>query len=89
VKFTIDKKAPAAPTVSKVTTRTTKVTGKAEAGSTVFIKLGTKAIGIAKADKYGKYTVSIPKQKAGTILYVTAKDKAGNVSKATKITVSK
>jgi hypothetical protein len=72
-----------------VTTRTTKVTGKAEAGSTVVIKVGTKVIGIAKADKYGKFTVSIAKQKSGSILFVSPKDKAGNVSKATKVTVSK
>jgi hypothetical protein len=89
VKFTIDKTAPLAPTVSKVTTMTTKVTGKAEAGSTVYVKVGTKAIGIATADKYGNYTVTIPKQKAGTILYVTAKDKAKNVSKAKIVSVSK
>ncbi|TDL71131.1 DUF1533 domain-containing protein [Rhodococcus qingshengii] len=89
VKFTMDKTAPTAPIVNKVTTKTTKVTGKAEAGSAVVIKVGTKIIGTATADKDGNYTVSIAKQKAGTILYVTAKDKAGNVSAATKVTVTK
>jgi uncharacterized repeat protein (TIGR02543 family) len=89
VKFTIDKTPPLAPKVNKVTSMTTKVTGKAEAGSTVVIKVGTKVIGTAKADKYGKFTVSIKKQKIGRILYVSAKDKAGNVSKATKVTVRK
>jgi uncharacterized repeat protein (TIGR02543 family) len=89
VKFTIDKSAPTAPIVNKVTTKTTKVTGKAEAGSAVVIKVGTKIIGTATADKDGNYTVSIAKQKAGTNLNVTAKDKAGNVSAATKVTVTK
>jgi hypothetical protein len=89
VKFTIDKTAPTVPKVNKVTTKTTRVTGKTETGSTVVIKVGTKVIGTATTDKYGNYTVSIAKQKAGTILYVTAKDKAGNVSKARKVIVSK
>ena len=89
VKFTIDKTAPKAPKVNKVTSKTTKVTGTAEAGSTVVVKAGKKLIGSGVADKKGKFKVTIAKQKAGTILYVTTKDKAGNVSVARKTPVSK
>ena len=85
----LDKTAPSAPTVNKVTDKSTKVTGKAEAGSTVTIKSQNKKVGSAKADKNGKYTVKISKKKAGVNLYVSAKDKAGNTGKATKVTVKK
>ena len=84
-----DKTAPSAPKVDKVTDHSKKVTGKAEAGSTVTVKYKDKKIGSAKADKKGKYTVKISKQKAGSSLSVTAKDKAGNTGKATKVIVKK
>ncbi|NWQ43506.1 S8 family serine peptidase [Bacillus sp. EB106-08-02-XG196] len=87
--FTIDKTAPIAPTVDTVTSKTKEVTGTAEANSTIVIKEGKDTIGIGKTDQDGKFTISIEKQKKGTNLYVTAKDKAGNVSTATKVTVSK
>ncbi|WP_088043327.1 S8 family serine peptidase [Bacillus sp. EAC] len=89
VKFTIDTKSPKAPIVDKVSSKTTKVSGKAESGSTIVFKVGTKIIGTGKADKFGKFSVSILKQRAGTIIYGTAKDKAGNVSIATKVSVKK
>ena len=87
VKFAIDKKAPSTPSVDKITVKTTKVTGKAEAYSTVSVKVSGKVIGSKKADKYGKFSISIKKQKAGKVVEVVAVDKAGNVSKAKKVTV--
>ncbi len=89
VNFTIDKTAPNAPTVDTVTSKSTNVTGTAEAISTIVVKEGKETIGIGKTDQYGKFTISIEKQKKGTNLYVTVKDQAGNVSSATKVTVSK
>lgn len=88
VNFTIDKTANA-PTVDTVTSKTTEVTGTAEANSTIVVKEGKDTIGIGKTDQDGKFTISIKKQKKGTNLYITAKDQAGNVSTATKVTVSK
>ncbi|MGE7603385.1 S8 family serine peptidase [Peribacillus sp. NPDC097675] len=85
----LDKTAPSAPKVDLVTDQSKKVTGKAEAGSTVTIKSQNKKVGSAVADKKGKYTVKISKKKAGVNLYVSAKDKAGNTGKATKVTVKK
>jgi hypothetical protein len=85
----VDKTPPAAPKVNKVTVTSTSVTGKAEASSTVYVKAGKNVIGQAKANKSGSYSVKIKKQKAGTVLYVYAKDKAGNTGKATKTTVKK
>ncbi|MED4206269.1 bifunctional 2',3'-cyclic-nucleotide 2'-phosphodiesterase/3'-nucleotidase [Neobacillus mesonae] len=85
----VDKTAPAPAKAGKVTIKTTKVVGKAEAGAKVEVRVGKKLIASAIADKKGKYFVIIKKQKAGTVFTITVKDKAGNVSKATKVKVSK
>ncbi|PEJ25934.1 hypothetical protein CN689_25130 [Peribacillus butanolivorans] len=84
-----DKTAPSIPSVNTVTTKSTKVTGKAEANSTVYVKASKKVIGSAKATSKGTYSVKIPKQKAGKNLYIYAKDKAKNVSASRKVTVKK
>ena len=78
---------PEKPTVNEVTDKSTTVTGRAEADSTIEVKANGKVIGsgIAKAD--GTFSVTIPVQKAGTTLSVTATDKAGNVSESTVVTV--
>ncbi|PAE25776.1 Ig-like domain-containing protein [Bacillus sp. 7894-2] len=84
----VDKTAPSAPKVDAVKDYDKKVTGKAEAGSKVTVKKGSSTLGAATADKYGKFSVSIKSaQKAGTVLSLTAADKAGNVSKTAKVTV--
>ncbi|MCM3118422.1 Ig-like domain-containing protein [Neobacillus sp. MER 74] len=82
----IDKTAPVTPTVYTVSTLSKVVTGKAEAGAIVTVTIGTKKY-IAKADVKGNFKVTIPVQKAGTKVVVTAKDKAGNVSVAKSVIV--
>ncbi|HWI47057.1 MAG TPA: Ig-like domain-containing protein, partial [Rummeliibacillus sp.] len=84
-----DKIAPVTPKVNAVTSKTTAVKGKAEKGSTVTVKAKSKTIGKAKATSKGNFSVKIKKQKAGTSLYVTAKDKDGNTSKAKKVIVKR
>ncbi|MDR4935252.1 S8 family serine peptidase [Rossellomorea marisflavi] len=84
-----DKTPPAAPKVNSVNDKSTSVKGKTEAGATVTVKVKNKKLGEAKANKKGEFTVKIKKQKAKTVLSVTAKDKAGNVSKAKNVTVKK
>ncbi|MGC9933791.1 Ig-like domain-containing protein [Priestia aryabhattai] len=84
-----DTVAPNKPTVNKVDNNDKVVTGKAEAGSTVTVNVGKNRIGYAKASSNGSFSVSIPVQKAGTTINVTAKDSAGNVSKLTYVTVVK
>jgi hypothetical protein len=85
----IDKTPPVKPTVSTVTTVSTKVTGKAEAGTNVIVKVGSKVIGTATVGKDGKYSVEIPKQKVKVVLTVSVKDKGGNESVAVKVAVKK
>ncbi|MFJ8255960.1 S8 family serine peptidase [Peribacillus asahii] len=84
----IDQTSPALPAVKSVGDHTTKLTGTAEAGSTVRVKSGIKQLGAAKANSEGKFTITMKtKQKAGMLLKITATDKAGNVSAATTIKV--
>ncbi|MGE7922866.1 Ig-like domain-containing protein [Viridibacillus arvi] len=85
----IDKTAPKTPSVNSVRTTSTKVTGKAEAGSKVYVKAGSKIIGLATASKKGTFSVTIKKQKVNTKLSIYSKDKSGNVGKAKVITVKK
>ncbi|WP_340598930.1 Ig-like domain-containing protein (plasmid) [Priestia megaterium] len=82
-----DETAPSVPTVNEVTEKSTSVTGTAEAGSTVIVKVGTSPIGEAKANTDGKFTITIPVQKAGTILMVIATDESGNASNTIEVTV--
>ena len=83
-----DKTPPTKPSVKQVTDKDKKVTGKAEVGAKVTVKVGKKILGTATADKKGKFSVKISKQKAGKVLSITAEDKAGNISKVTKSTVA-
>ncbi|KAB2865931.1 MAG: DUF4175 domain-containing protein, partial [Exiguobacterium chiriqhucha] len=82
-----DQTAPEAPTANEVTNQSTKVTGAAEAGSTVTVSTGTDTF-TDTADADGVYAVAIPKQEAGTVLTITATDESGNVSEALKVTVT-
>jgi hypothetical protein len=83
----VDKTPPSKPTVNTVSDLTTAVKGKAEAYATVSVNRGTTTIGKGTALSNGTYSVTIPKQKAGTKLTVYARDKAGNLSSGATVTV--
>lgn len=83
----LDKTAPSVSTVNPVSDKSTAVSGKTEAGAAVTVAIGSWKSKVKLADAKGKFTVTIPKQKAGTKLNVTAKDKAGNVSAAKSLVV--
>lgn len=82
-----DTAPPAPPAVNAVTSLSTFISGKTEANAVITIKSGTKVIASGKADSKGQFKVTIPKQKAGVKLAVTAKDAAGNTSSAVNINV--
>ncbi|SHP74721.1 Neutral metalloprotease precursor [Mycobacteroides abscessus subsp. abscessus] len=82
-----DRTPPALPSVNTVTTRSTSISGKAEANAYVFVKVGTKVIVSTKANQYGTFAAAMSKQKSGTVLSVYAKDASGNVGKLLKVTV--
>ena len=44
-------------------------------------------VGTELSNQEGKFSITIPKQVAGTVIEVTAKDGAGNVSAVTQVTV--
>ena len=80
----------AMPTVNQVKDTAKTITGKAEKGSTVTVKKGTAQLGKAIVNGKGQYKINIKnKQKAGTRLSITAKSKAGYMSKARTVTVIK
>ncbi|MGM0924309.1 MAG: Ig-like domain-containing protein [Bacillota bacterium] len=83
----VDVVAPSKPTVNKVDNNDKVVTGKAEVNSTVTVKNGNTVLGTAKTPSNGSFSVTIPVQRPGTKLTITAKDGAGNVSSAASVTV--
>lgn len=87
-KLTIDySTGPAAPTVNPVDSDDTTVTGTAEAGSTVTVKVGGSSIGSAVANaSTGAFSVTITPQVASTVLDVTATTTSEGA--ATSVTVS-
>ncbi|MEK5389663.1 Ig-like domain-containing protein [Margalitia sp. FSL K6-0131] len=84
-KVALDKTPPPAPMVNRVSSKSIYLTGKAEAYSTVIVKVNSKQIGSTKADRKGNFKVKTKKQKRGTIYMVYAKDRAGNIGKAKKV----
>jgi hypothetical protein len=81
-----DTTAPMAPTVDAVTDQSTSAR-KAEVDSMIKVKTGGTEIDKAKVGADGSYHVTIPKQKAGTLLEVSSTDQAGNESGGTMVTV--
>jgi hypothetical protein len=77
--FTIDKVAPSKPSISTLTNKSTKVTGKAEKGSTVSITYNGRTY-TTKASTAGTYSYNLKTTKAGATVTVRAKDAAGNQS---------
>ncbi|MGG1400184.1 Ig-like domain-containing protein [Bacillus salipaludis] len=84
----IDKTPPAVPTVSKITSKSKTVSGKAERGATIYLYNGNKRIGKGTVDSRGYYKVKIKAQKKGSKIKVYAIDKAGNKSKSKTIKMS-
>lgn len=78
--------APNMPNVSPVRYYSTSVTGKTEKYAVVTVKIGTKVY-TSKANVYGNFNVTIPKQKVGTYIYVSAKDAKGLISAIRKVKV--
>lgn len=82
----IDKTAPKTPVIYKTTTKSTWIKGKAEANSTVYIKVGSKTHKVT-ATPEGRYGLKISKQKKRTGITVYSVDKSGNKSNKASIKV--
>ncbi|WHY66863.1 Ig-like domain-containing protein [Neobacillus sp. SuZ13] len=79
ISFVIDKKAPAAPSGSVVTDKSSAVSGKAEAYANVALYLNGKFIKNVRADRSGAFKFPIGKQSIGTEIKVNATDRASNM----------
>lgn len=76
-------------TVSSITSKTTKITGKGLKGATIKVYVSGKQIGkTVKVSSKGKYTIVIPKQKAGKTVIVKM-GKSGYRTVEKKVTVKK
>ena len=80
-----DQMAPAKPVVSLTTE--TKVSGKAEVDSTVYVYVADKEVGNGKVSADGEFSITYSKQQPGTRITVYAVDGAGNQSEATTVLV--
>ncbi len=80
-----DQMAPAKPVVSLTTE--TKVSGKAEVDSTVYVNVADKEVGNGKVSADGEFSITYSKQQPGTRITVYAVDEAGNQSEATTVIV--
>lgn len=83
-----DKIAPKAVKLTKTLKSTsTQIVGKAEKNSTITIYRNSKKYKSVKATSKGNFKVKIAKQKKNTKISIYSKDKAGNQSKALKVTI--
>ncbi|MED4236374.1 SpoIID/LytB domain-containing protein [Priestia megaterium] len=78
--------APEAPKVNAISSQDTKLTGSAEPNSTIYVKVWPDIIATGKTDNAGNFSITVPKQKSGTLLHVLVKGQGG-YSKYTKVTV--
>lgn len=84
-----DETAPAAPTVNAIDDNDVKITGTAEAGSTVEAFDGQTSLGTAVADNDGNYSIDLQSAvAAGKTVTVKATDLANNVSQGKDVTVT-
>ena len=76
------------PTISRITRNSVKVTGKAAGGKklTIYSVRGSKSkrIGKGNINSKKKYSITIKKQKKGTMLRFALSDKYGNISYTNK-----
>jgi glucan-binding YG repeat protein/methionine-rich copper-binding protein CopC len=78
---------PPTPVIDEVTDQSTFISGTAEAGSTIEVSVGESRLAYGKTDDKGYFTFSIPKQRAGIEIIVTASDLSGNTSERAIIIV--
>ncbi|MDN3202379.1 Ig-like domain-containing protein, partial [Enterococcus faecalis] len=75
-------------TISAITTETTTVTGTGEPNATIQLKVGDKVIAAGKVGSDGKYSLTIPKQSANSVVVavVTKDNKTSEASTVVKNT---
>lgn len=79
--------APSKPILNSITYKQSSLTGKAETFATISVYRGKTFLKSANVTTKGTFSISIGKQKRGTVLTVYAKDASGNISSAASIKV--
>jgi hypothetical protein len=83
-----DRTPPDMPVVTgEVNERTTLITGTTEPGATVTVEVGNTILGEAVVGEDGKFAIQIPRQTAGTVIFISARDAEGNLSLSNILTV--
>jgi Leucine-rich repeat (LRR) protein len=82
----VDLTAPDPPVVEPVTDQSSSISGRTEPYSKIEIKIGNVSFETTSYSD-GRFYKQIPLYKAGTVIEVFAKDGAGNISQAAKMTV--
>ncbi|GEK34416.1 hypothetical protein KSI01_19490 [Kurthia sibirica] len=77
----------ATPSANSINSKSTKITGKATKGMTVFATVKGTKIGTATVSSSGNYTMKIKAQKKGAKILIAIKDGMNNKSKIRSITV--
>jgi hypothetical protein len=78
---------PTKPVVNEVTEHDTVVSGLADSGMKVTVKMGTTVIGSSYVSSDGQYSMGIEKQLVGTKLIVTVTNQLGIESEGKEVTV--
>jgi hypothetical protein len=84
--FVVSNIRPPVSSVSAIWNSHTRITGKTTPNALVTAKVGSKVIGQGKALQTGQFSITIPKQSAGSIVVVTA-SLNGGTSNPRKVTV--
>lgn len=84
----LDRTAPSALSINKVTTQSTKIIGKTEPKASVYAYVGKQKLGSATADSKGNFTIKIKKLKKSILIDVYAIDAAKNKSKVKRFKVT-
>lgn len=82
----IDKGILQAPSVNRVTNKTTSVAGKGESGASVYIETKNKVYS-STVEEDGSFTIPIASQKANSTIKVYLTDSQGRTSEKTSVTV--
>lgn len=85
----INKSVLEAPKVDSFSNKKTKITGTAEPGATIYFELENGKIYSTKVKSGGKFSCTIPIQKAGKKIYAYVTDKQGRASARTVVSVKR
>lgn len=84
----LDRTPPGRPAIDPVTPASNALTGTAEPGSLIRATTPAGLILQGVADLTGAFRITMPRQAPGTVITVTARDAAGNVSLPATVTVT-